>query len=115
MNDEVALGEGGGGMLADFEEESAGEEAAINGFTAAAVAAVVKATGAVRGAPVEAFAVVAAFKPDGAGSLAGSGSMAGGMEVVVVPMSVSAVFWLMEPVTDSNPCSSTARRANNRS
>ena len=99
-------------MFADLDEASAGEEVATNGFTAAAV---VEAIGAERGASGEAFAGVDASKPDESGFLAGSGSIAGGMEAVVVTASVCAAFWLMEPVTDSNPCSSAAIRANSRS
>ena len=86
-------------MFADLDEASAGEEVATRGFTAAAV--VVEATGAERGASGEAFAVVEASKPDESGCLAGSGSMTGGMEVVVVTASVPrAAFRLMEPVTE---------------
>ena len=100
-------------MFADLDEASAGEEVATRDFTAAAV---VEATGAERGASVEAFLVVDASKPDESGFLAGSGSMIGGMEAVVVTASdPRAAFRLMEPVTDSNPCSSAAIRANSRS
>src|SRR5688500_15997690 len=100
-------------MFADLDEASAGEEVATSGFTAAAV---VEATGAERGASGEAFLVVDAPKPDESGFLAGSGSMTGGMEAVVVTASVPrAAFRLMEPVTDSNLCSSAAIRVNSRS